>query len=457
MKFRCPDDDKKWCTYDTTTQSYAVNPEGNSDFYGAASNNQFGLEENYDSFSSTTHKSRRTSHATKHSRRPSNNHGDSYGYSENYRPSGALTGSPEHSDRGSSNLKPVPNYPQIGSLLPEIINNANVNRERAPIPSGKNQSLTTLVINEGDPIVEIEDQFCKDNPDIVTLTVTAPGVFRQFVHENLLKRCKKLENLTIANAGIIHLPSIFLPDRSKLKYLSLSNNRISGISSTTIGNHPNLEVFNFERNAMFSIPEGMFDDMGKLKVLKMNQNELRQLEKPFFLNQGKLESLELQNNYIRGIVDGGFRGLRSLRILNLADNKLRVLRPATFEDLNKLEKLDVSRNEISELEGTTFRALRKLKELNLSNNRLKNIKAEILGTNNAIEEIDLSENKILSVEEGFMAKLQEANIRMVKNPCYKRELENAPDIRTKLEKCISNAYDGENFFILKYSKRTSLL
>lgn len=175
---------------------------------------------------------------------------------------------------------------------------------------------------------------------------------------------------------------------SKLRYLNLSGNRLSGNFPQWVLNLEELEYLDMSRNDFSgTVPDGIsrlrrlvtlilsdnrFDRLTEqigalvnLEVLLMNNNQFAVLPNALSLLQ-KLRILIVRNNNLTMLPDM-FASLQQLRYLDVSFNRLAAL-PASISRLTLLEVFLFHNNEISDL--PPMDALRRLQKLFAYSNRL---------------------------------------------------------------------------------------
>ncbi|CAN1266247.1 Receptor-like protein 30 [Linum perenne] len=113
---------------------------------------------------------------------------------------------------------------------------------------------------------------------------------------------------------------------TRLTFLSLSNNSLTGIIPTSICNLVDLKVVDFSNNYFNgTIPSCLLKDLRSLYVL------------------------DLRGNMLSGKIPDTFRASSALQTLDLSNNQLQGRIPESLENCNKLEVLDIGNNKISDV------------------------------------------------------------------------------------------------------------
>lgn len=179
---------------------------------------------------------------------------------------------------------------------------------------------------------------------ILNLTITGAGLTGP-VAENSLGKLMNLEFLDLDDNFITELASDIW-GLSKLKYLSLSNNNLSGALSNNIGNFGALSRLDLSRNRLLgSIPQAL----GSLTVL---------------------HSLNLSHNLFNGGIPQEIFSLKSLVRLDLSSNQLTGGIPQGLNQfLPKLRTLSLAENQLTgQIEDFYFSQVPSITFLNISNN-----------------------------------------------------------------------------------------
>lgn len=125
---------------------------------------------------------------------------------------------------------------------------------------------------------------------------------------------------------------------SALESLDLSSNIISEIKTSSFP-RMSLKYLNLSNNRITTLEAGCFDNLsGSLLVVKLNRNRISMIP-PKVFKLPHLQFLELKRNRIK-IVEGlTFQGLDSLRSLKMQRNGISKLKDGAFFGLNNMEEL----------------------------------------------------------------------------------------------------------------------
>ncbi|CAN1168370.1 Receptor-like protein 6 [Linum perenne] len=127
------------------------------------------------------------------------------------------------------------------------------------------------------------------------------------------------------------LTEFFNNQYTRLTFLSLSNNRLTGIIPTSICNHAGLEVVDFSNNYLNgTIPSCLSKDLNELSVL------------------------DLRRNMLSGNILNTFQVSCALQTLDLSNNQLEGIFPESLENCTNLEVLDIQQLQIVDLAFNNF-------------------------------------------------------------------------------------------------------
>lgn len=166
--------------------------------------------------------------------------------------------------------------------------------------------------------------------------------------------------------GLERLPLNRLP--SKLKHLSLSDNRITSIAMDAFGQAPDLNHIDLQYNQITSLAEtGAFAGLTKLMHLNLYKNKLIALKRTMFVDALNLNSIDVGCNEIATIEDGTF-DLPQLKEILMSENKIKTLSDGIFRGATMVQNIDLQKNQLEHI-GKAFDVTQHLHQLQLSENR----------------------------------------------------------------------------------------
>ncbi|KAK3101758.1 hypothetical protein FSP39_006143 [Pinctada imbricata] len=133
---------------------------------------------------------------------------------------------------------------------------------------------------------------------------------------------------------------------TKLKYLQLQNNRISGLENGIFSGLKYLSVLDLSQNHLSSIEAHAFGGLNYLQKLRLDGNRIVFLERQWFLSMPSLHWLYLSRNRISRIDGKMFETLSGLKMLKISHNNLRLLHNDSFYGLKGIRILDMSYNKL---------------------------------------------------------------------------------------------------------------
>ncbi|XP_032753474.1 leucine-rich repeats and immunoglobulin-like domains protein 2 isoform X2 [Rattus rattus] len=226
-----------------------------------------------------------------------------------------------------------------------------------------------------------------------------------------------LESLDLSSNIISEIKTSSFP-RMSLKYLNLSNNRITTLEAGCFDNLsgsllvvklnrnrismippkvfklPHLQFLELKRNRI-KIVEGLtFQGLDSLRSLKMQRNGISKLKDGAFFGLNNMEELELEHNNLTGVNKGWLYGLRMLQQLYVSQNAIEKISPDAWEFCQRLSELDLSYNQLTRLDESAFVGLSLLERLNLGDNRVTHIADGVFRFLSNLQTLDLRNNEI---------------------------------------------------------------
>lgn len=198
---------------------------------------------------------------------------------------------------------------------------------------------------------------------------------------------RNLKYLYLSNNRISTLPETFV-NLINLTNLYLSNNRISVLPQGFV-NLINLTHLGLSNNNISTLPDA-FGNLVLLKFLYLSNNRISALPNSFG-NLKNLYNLLLSNNRISTLPDA-FGNLELLKFLYLSNNRISTLLD-TFGNLRTLDTLSLDHNNIHTL-PQTFKNLRTLRSLNFSQNNISSLPSKMRQFLNSINSFTLGPQQI---------------------------------------------------------------
>ncbi|CAI5777833.1 leucine-rich repeats and immunoglobulin-like domains protein 2 [Podarcis lilfordi] len=226
-----------------------------------------------------------------------------------------------------------------------------------------------------------------------------------------------LENLDLSSNLISEIKASSFP-RMQLKYLNLSNNRITTLEAGCFDNLtsflivlklnrnrismiplktfrlPHVQLLELKRNRIKTIESLTFQGLDSLKSLKMQRNGINKLMDGAFFGLDNMEELELEQNNLTDINKGWLYGLKALQQLYISQNAINRISPDAWEFCQRLSELDLSYNQLTRLDESAFVGLSLLERLNLSDNRVSHIADGVFKGLSNLQSLDLRNNEI---------------------------------------------------------------
>ncbi|XP_010079511.1 PREDICTED: leucine-rich repeats and immunoglobulin-like domains protein 2 [Pterocles gutturalis] len=222
-----------------------------------------------------------------------------------------------------------------------------------------------------------------------------------------------LENLDLSSNLISEIKASSFP-RMQLKYLNLSNNRITTLEAGCLDNlSSSLMVVKLNRNRISVIPPKIFK-LPHVQFLELKRNRIKTVESLTFQGLESLKSLKMQRNGISRLMDGAFFGLGNIEELELEHNNLTEVNKGWLYGLRTLQQLYVSQNAINRISPDAWEFCQRLSELDLSYNQLTRLKESAFVGLGLLEKLNLGDNRISHIADGVfrgLTNLQTLDLR----------------------------------------------
>ncbi|KAL9652395.1 hypothetical protein ABK040_012050 [Willaertia magna] len=218
--------------------------------------------------------------------------------------------------------------------------------------------------------------------------------------DDIFKNVVKLQKLELDSMGLKKCPPS-LKYLTKLKYLSISKNKITTFNLLNEGKNK---------------PNNIFDNLKKLEYLNLSSNRLNRFPTQI-CNCINLEMLNLSNNRINNELPDEISKLKKLSILFLNGNKLTPIHfNRNIEQLDNLNHLEIGHNPLLTTIVPPICGLKNLEILSSNHTPLHSINEEF-GKLKNLTKLDLYGSKISELPESIieLVNLMEIDLRYCKN------------------------------------------
>ncbi|GMY35630.1 probable LRR receptor-like serine/threonine-protein kinase At2g24230 [Fagus crenata] len=199
------------------------------------------------------------------------------------------------------------------------------------------------VYNFSAPVCSWSGVFCDEEKEPVTrLDFTGIGLTGS-IPDTTIGKLTKLQYLDLSDNKITGLPSD-LWSLGSLKSLNLSSNQISGSLPSNIGNFGFLESLDLSSNNFSGEIPAAISSLVSLRVLKLNQNGF-EYSIPFGIRScHSLVTIDLSSNRLTGLLPDSFgAAFPKVKTLNLAGNEIYG-RDSDFSEMKSITSLNISGN-----------------------------------------------------------------------------------------------------------------
>ncbi|KAL6456722.1 hypothetical protein MHYP_G00352660 [Metynnis hypsauchen] len=237
-----------------------------------------------------------------------------------------------------------------------------------------------------------------------------------------------------------HIP--FVP--SRMKYVYLQNNQISGITDGVFDNATGLVWIILHMNQLKSdkISNKVFTKLPKLERLFLHHNKLDRIPEGL---PRSLQDLRMNHNNISSIPADSFRGMTNLTALRLQSNAIEDLGGA-LESLQSLTFLDLRGNQLTKIpEHLPLN----LSQLYLEHNRISTVPVNFLQNRPELRFVRLSHNQL--TDSGIPPNTFNVSTLMELDLSYNK-LEKIPAISTNLMNLYLQANHIKEFSISSFCR-----
>ncbi|XP_027070456.2 uncharacterized protein [Coffea arabica] len=190
---------------------------------------------------------------------------------------------------------------------------------------------------------------------------------------------------------------------TKLTYLELDNNSLTGEIPPELGLCRSLALLNLAHNGLTGVLPVQLGNLASLQVLYLQKNKLVGVIPHQFTQLHSLQRMNFSSNSIGGSIPASISKLQNLTNLDLRHNNLSGPIPISIRTLNLLLELQLGNNQLS---GDVPAMPSSLQiALNLSNNLFGGPIPVSLSGLIALEVLDLSNNKFSGVIPNFLTEM----------------------------------------------------
>ncbi|XP_021778018.1 leucine-rich repeats and immunoglobulin-like domains protein 2 isoform X4 [Papio anubis] len=306
---------------------------------------------------------------------------------------------------------PAPSWRALSGLLPPDTAILDLSHNRL---SNWNISLESQMLQEVkmnyNELTEIP--YFGEPTSNITLLSLVHNIIPE-INAQALQFYPALQSLDLSSNIISEIKTSSFP-HMQLKYLNLSNNRITTLEAGCFDNlSSSLLVVKLNRNRISMIPPKIFK-LPHLQFLELKRNRIKIVEGLTFQGLDSLRSLKMQRNGISKLKDGAFFGLNNMEELELEHNNLTRVNKGWLYGLRMLQQLYVSQNAIERISPDAWEFCQRLSELDLSYNQLTRLDESTFVGLSLLERLNLGDNRVTHIADGvfrFLSNLQTLDLR----------------------------------------------
>lgn len=158
---------------------------------------------------------------------------------------------------------------------------------------------------------------------------------------------------------------------TKLQFLDLSRNALSGEITSTIGDLSSLQVLNLSKNSLMGSVPASIGELKALSILDLSENQLNGSIPMEIGGADSLMELRLKKNFLIGKIPVSLENCSSLTSLIISHNSITGQIPAAMAKLVYLETVDLSFNDLTGSLPKQLANLPHLLSFDISHNNLQ--------------------------------------------------------------------------------------
>jgi Leucine-rich repeat (LRR) protein len=204
-----------------------------------------------------------------------------------------------------------------------------------------------------------------------------------------------LENLRLNRNGLTGTIPSTLGNLYKLKYLSISSNDLTGEIPESLGNLSALESFYISFNNLSGVIPSSFSNLQNLKKIYFGFNDLSGEIPSFIGDISTLTEIRLESNQFSGNIPSSLANLSNLSYLFIGSNTLIGEIPSEFGNLNNLKIFRAESNNLSGNIPSSLINLSSITELDVRNNELSGKIPSGLASHNTLKRFIFNNNRFV--------------------------------------------------------------
>ena len=321
-----------------------------------------------------------------------------------------------------------------------------------------NHSGSVIEIDMYGVDVYVGDKFRKFNfssfPNLEVIDLYNTGLQGSIPPE--IGTLSKLIYLSLSMNNLTGNLPLSLANLTQLEKFFIHNNLISGSIPDLLGNLKNLQDLDLSANAFNGTIPIAICLLTNLTHLFASNNQLTGELPPSLANVTQLETFDISSNLISGSIPKELGNLKNLRYFYLSNNTFTGPIPSTLSLLTVLSHLDLSSNEFSGSIASEIRFLKNLEYLDLQQNKLTGPLPSFLWHLTNLTYLSLNSNQIngsIPAEIGNMKNLGELSLAWNQISGFiPVEIANCSSLYnlTLSHNYLTGTFDMSNFYLLQY-------
>ena len=199
-----------------------------------------------------------------------------------------------------------------------------------------------------------------------------------------------------------------LSELTSLMTLTMRNNNLAKIVSTTFDAMSQLLTLNLAYNRLTQVPNLL--GLQRLEALSLGHNEIFQLDQYTFSKLERLDFISMEYNALTTIPEQLFATATKVSMVDLAHNQLTAIPAQLLAPLSNLQKLDLSSNSLTFMEPDLFQCNVWLDSLDFSSNSLSQLSESLLGGLTRLTDLMLADNMLTDLIPLHLPSLLQLNV-----------------------------------------------
>ncbi|KAK9871328.1 hypothetical protein WA026_011595 [Henosepilachna vigintioctopunctata] len=247
----------------------------------------------------------------------------------------------------------------------------------------------------------IEPNFFEHFPRLVFLELDRNQIIFQ---EKTFTALKRLKFLSLSDNKIVKFPENFFDGLENVEKLNLWKNNLKHIEANSFAGLKNIKSLELAYNNIERINETSLDKLSNLVNISIRSNSVKHLSREVFKSSPLLQQIEASGNSGLLLSNNVFSNFKFLKKVDLSNSRLKIISDDLFKNSTSLEIIALDKNEIEVIPKDTFKDLLYIRLLSLAFNKISQLHDDIFSSLENLEELDLQHNILEAISEDLFSK-----------------------------------------------------